>query len=183
MSLLFYPECMLRCVTSAIQRTALENPGWFAGGAIGVMLVPVSAEAIAFCAGEDPNNFKRVCPIFEGANTYVVDGGEQLDCTEIVAQKIAACAAAGEMGFPMLSGFYDLGEKYPQPDYAPWKGGLGIKVCLGDDVQWIMFVAVSGSNQQNDLFCAQSSMAVVNTFFNNCYPEGVRIVSPIGEST
>lgn len=181
-SMLLYPKEMLGCIIGAIRRTVADNPKWFTGGAIGVMLVPVSAEAIAFYAGKDSNSFKHVCPIFEGASTYVVDEGEQLDCTEIVAQKIAACAAAGEMGLPMLSGFYDLGEKYPQPEYAPWKGGIGIKVYLDDSLQWTVFVAVSGSEQQYDLLCAQNSIAVINTFFGNCYKEGeVRIVDPFAE--
>ena len=171
----FYPGYLIDRIIWAIRGKVGKSRGqWFDGGAIVVRLVPKSASAMAAFThqtGKPEKEFSRVCPIFEGASTYIVDNGKSLDCIQIAGQKIAACAAADEMGFSMASGEWPLDEKkYPHPDFAPWKGGLGYDVRLlnpdgKSESQWHVFVAVSGSTEEHDQICAEEAYIVVQNFF------------------
>lgn len=166
---------------------AKRHPDWFKGGAIRITMCPCCEEADHWLGGE--SNFKINPPdyasysgdrsIIPGGSVRVTfDDGETGDCSAIAETKIAVCDYLADSDKPMLSGFGELGKSYKMENgFAPWKGAGGITVYLYGITWLIIYVGVSGSEEDKDLASAAMALLATREFFDS-YP-GFTVDSPL----
>ena len=166
---------------------AIRHSDWFKGGAIRITMCPCCEEADHWLGGE--SNFKIYPPdyasysgdrsIIPGGSVRVTfDDGETGDCSAIAETKIAVCDDRADSDKPMLSGFSELGGSYKMENgFAPWKGAGGITVYLYGIPWLIIYVGVSGSEENKDLASAAMALLATREFFDSY--SGFTVESPL----